>query len=196
MEAVHFRPTRAVLVFWVIWSVVACLPVGVIAVVVEIDEPVTAPDISPLGFILALIAILIVATRTILFFHSIRYDLDDQHITSISGILWKKRRSIPLEKITNLDVRQGPVERALGYGKIWIFTPSTGHLTPELKLIGVPKPNGMRDTILKAVERTRQSAAADKVEVAPVVGKSEDMVAILKDMRDSLKNIEDSLSGR
>ena len=123
MEKLEFRPTKILLVFRLIGVALVSMPVGGVVVAACMETSVPAAKAFSLG---SVVPLLLFGLYTVLYFFSIRYELDDRYISRASGVLWKQRRSIPLEKITNIDVRQGPIERILGYGKIWIFTPSTG----------------------------------------------------------------------
>jgi uncharacterized membrane protein YdbT with pleckstrin-like domain len=190
MEKLEFRPTKILLAFWLIGVAAACVPIGGVVTAVCVETNVPLGTAFALGYIFPMV---IFGGYAALFFHTIRYELDSRYITKASGVLWKKRRSIPLEKITNLDVRQGPVERLFGYGKIWVFTPSTGTATPEEKLVGIPKPHEMKQTLIDRAESAKQPQAT-ATQGATSVESSGDTVALLTDIRDSLKNIEASLA--
>ena len=189
MEKLEFRPTTVLLVFWIIGVVTACIPIGGIITGVCVETNIPWQEAFAMGYLIPLV---VFTTYAILFFRTIRYELDDRYVTKESGVLWKKRRSIPLEKITNLDVRQGPIERIFGYGKIWVFTPSTGAATPEEKLVGITNPHDMKQTMIERSEAAKQpqAIAAQESKVEP----TGEVVSLLLDIRDSLKNIESSLS--
>jgi uncharacterized membrane protein YdbT with pleckstrin-like domain len=189
MEKLEFRPTRILLVFRLIGVALVCLPIGGIVTAVCVETNISVSKAFSLGSLIPLVCL---ATYTTLFFFTIRYDLDDRYISRSSGVLWKQRRSIPLEKITNLDVRQGPFERIFGYGKIWVFTPSTGAATPEEKLAGITKPHDMKQVMIERSEAAKhaQPITTQDKSVEP----SGEVVSLLSEIRDSLKNIETSLS--
>ncbi len=190
MDKLEFRPTRILLVFWIIGIVTACLPIGGIVTAVCIETQIPAAKAFAMGYLIPLV---VFTTYAILYFHTIRYELDDRYVLRASGVLWKKRRSIPLGKITNIDVRQGPFERIFGYGKIWIFTPSTGAATPEEQLVGILGPHEMKQTIVERTEGAKQPQAK-AFQDASSVDPQGDVVSILSEIRDSLKHIESSLS--
>lgn len=96
-------------------------------------------------------------------------------------------RAAPLNYITNIDVRQGPAERIFGFGKIWMFTPSTGANTPETRLVGVTNPHGRKQTIVDRIETVRQAKETADVSADKPAG---EVVALLSEIRDSLKKIE------
>jgi putative membrane protein len=122
------------------------------------------------------------------YFLSLRYTLDRHHITKVAGVLWRCRRSIPLDKITNIAVRQGPIERLLRIGQVWIYTPSSGSDTPEERWVGMPNPTAVRDAILLRAEAvlpaTAESALLERREI----------VALLTEIRDRLVRIEEHLA--
>jgi uncharacterized membrane protein YdbT with pleckstrin-like domain len=189
MEDMEFRPREVVLVFWLIGLLLGSALIGGIVAGI-----CSGARISPIiGFMLGtLVLFLLCSTYSVLYFFSIRYYLDDRYVSKASGVIWKRRRSIPLEKITNIDVRQGPFERFLGYGKIWIFTPSTGASIPEEKLIGVTSPHDMKQTIVQRSEAAKQSQVGGRSGPSSL-SQSDDILPLLKDMRNSLKNIENAL---
>lgn len=189
MEPLKFRPTKVLLVFWIIGIAITCIPVAGFMTSLWIETNTPLLKVFSMGY---LIPFIISSTYAVLFFHTIRYELDNRYITKASGVLWKKRRSIPLEKITNLDVRQGPIERILGYGKIWVFTPSTGAATPEEKLAGITQPHDIKQTMIERSENAEQPPSMIKQKSN--IESNEAMVSLLSDIRDSLKNIETSLS--
>ena len=195
MEKIEFRPTKILLVFRLIGVVVFALAVGGVAAGVCVGAKlgatlgVSGAVAFALGF---LVPCALLGIYAVLFFFSVRYELDSRYISKACGVIWKQRRSVPLEKITNLDVRQGPFERIFGYGKIWIFTPSTGGVLPEEQLLGVVNPQNMKQTLIERFEAAKQPqltvAQAGKAEAAG------DVVSLLTEIRDSLKKMESSLS--
>ena len=189
MEKLEFRPTKILLLFWILGAVSGCIPIGGIITAVCMNADISLTHTLAMA---TLIPLVVVPAYPILYFFTIRYELDDRYVTKTSGVLWKKRRSTPLEKITNLDVRQGPFERLLGYGKIWIFTPSTGAHTPEQKLVGVQSPHEMKRTVVERCEGARLPQAAASEET--LVAQPTEVVSLLTDISNSLKNIEHSLS--
>lgn len=188
MEEMDFRPRPAVLVLWLIWAACGSLPIAGIGAGICFDAQLPLLVGFGIGGFVPWAAFSLYAA---LYFYSIRYHLDERYVTKSSGVIWKKRRSIPLEKITNIDVRQGPFERWLGFGQIWIFTPSTGAATPEEKLIGVSTPHEMKETI---VQRSQSPAGTSVPAGSAAAGLATDAgTHLLEDIRESLLRIEELL---
>ncbi len=173
-----FKPTIIILIFWLLWTTLSC---G--SFYAFIYPGITSDDIKPVNTMFS-ITYISICVFAILYFKSIKYVLDDKYITRKSGVLWKKRRSIPLEKITNLDVRQGPIERILGFGQLWLYTPSTGSDKPEEKLIGIVEPHSLRETILN--KKDGMLSSDGKVPTS-----DESVTDVLMEIRDILKEIRD-----
>ena len=102
------------------------------------------------------------------------------------GILWKFRRITPLNKITNVDVTRGPLERFLGIGHIGIFTPSTGSAFPETTLVGVDDPLKVRDEIMRLVNESKDHGNQEP--------KISDSSEVLSEILQTLKKIESHLN--
>ena len=190
MEIINFRPRKVVLAFWLTGTALGSLIVGGIFAGVCTDAEFA---LSPLlGFSVGgFITLAVSSLCATLYFYSIKYILDDRYISKSCGVIWKKKRSIPLEKITNIDVRQGPFERIFGFGQIWIFTPSTGAATPEEKLIGVSAPHDMKEMIIERSESSKGNNTS--VPVSSVSQNTDIDNSILEDIKSSLLRIEELL---
>lgn len=81
---------------------------------------------------------------------ALRYCYDHRALRVEKGLLFKSRKTIPLDKITDLELAQGPLLRALGMWIIKVQTASTASQMPEATLWGVIDPEKVRDEILAA----------------------------------------------
>ena len=88
---------------------------------------------------------------------ALRYYYDSRVLQVEKGVLFKSRKTIPLDKITDLELVQGPVLRILDMWIIKVQTASTGSLTPEAMLWGVVNPEQVRDEILAAKDECIKS---------------------------------------
>jgi len=80
----------------------------------------------------------------------LRYSLTDTALLINKGIWFKSRKTIPLDKITDLELVQGPLLRVLGMWIIKVQTASTGSQMPATRLIGLVNPEQIREDILTA----------------------------------------------
>jgi putative membrane protein len=80
----------------------------------------------------------------------LRYCLDDKSLRVEQGLMFKSRKTIPLDKITDLELVQGPLLRYFDMWVINVQTASTGSQMAEATLIGVINPEQVREEILAA----------------------------------------------
>jgi len=80
----------------------------------------------------------------------LRYCLDDTSLRVEQGLLFRSRKTIPLDKITDLELVQGPVLRAFGMWTVKVQTASTASQLPEATLYGLVNPEQAREEILAA----------------------------------------------
>jgi putative membrane protein len=121
--------------------------------------------------------------------HHKQYDALDCQVTERSiniskGFLFTTQKNIPLDKITDLAVKEGPILRALGLCNLTIETAGGGQGDGmgHAHLIGVVDALKFRDMVLEQRDKVGGGAA---FQPAPV---SDD--SVLVDIRDSLLRIE------
>ena len=155
----RFGPNRKLLIVRSIGALVfALFPAAAVTI------PLMITGQRPATIVAAAVATFVaIAGLRILYLHAhfptIRYELTDVELTTAEGLYWETRRTTPLEKVTNVDVNQGPLDRYLGIGSVGVFTPSTGALTPESMLVGVDDPHAVRARILAQAEAARSAPA-------------------------------------
>ena len=77
---------------------------------------------------------------------NLRYRLEGNTLRADSGVFFFSRQSIPLERITDINLVQGPVQRFFG---IWAMRIQTaGSAQCEATLYGVREPEKVREQIL------------------------------------------------
>ena len=91
-----------------------------------------------------------VVCLAIMWVRVLRYCLTDCALLVEKGIWFKSRKTIPLDKITDLELVQGPLLRVLGMWTINVQTAGSGSHMPVASLIGVVKPEQVREEILSA----------------------------------------------
>jgi membrane protein YdbS with pleckstrin-like domain len=181
MDPAQFQPSRLLLVGWIAGCGLVAVAVG--KAVAGLCAVLAYPPNT--GFTVAFaVAWSVSSLVAVAYLLSLRYTLDKHHVTRIAGVLWRCRRSLPLDKITNIAVRQGPLERVLRIGQVWIYTPSSGSDTPEERWIGMRNPAAVRDAILLRVEARQPASAED------VLQERQEIVALLADIRNRLARVE------
>ncbi len=83
-------------------------------------------------------------------FEALKCELHERTLVVKRGIFFKVEKTIPLDKIQDLTVKEGPLLRALGLRSLKIETAGQGTPgTSEADLIGVGNPLDFRDAVLR-----------------------------------------------
>jgi putative membrane protein len=116
------------------------------------------------------------------------------------GWLNRIETTVPLDKITDLAIYQGPIMRALGIWGIRVETAGQGAGIGGAAVVGVKDCRGFRDRVLEERDRVVGEAsdrAAQPAPAAPELTGDEAMTgALLTEMRDSLLRIEAKMDQR
>jgi len=124
-------------------------------------------------------------------YESLGCDLTGRSLNIRRGFLFKVQKNIPLDKITDLAVNEGPVLRYFGLCSLKIETAGGGQGSNmgHAMLPGVVDALGFRDKVLD-----QRDLVAGGVPAPAPTAPSED--GVLVDIRDTLQRIEKSLSER
>ena len=108
------------------------------------------------------------------------------------GMLNRVEKTIPLEKITDLALYQGPIMRFYGVEGLKVETAGQSSGAGSLvSLVGVVEARAFRDAVLTQRELLADSSTATTTPAAPTVpAGSEDMVGVLMEIRDLARRIE------
>jgi len=143
-----------------------------IALATIITEPMTQ-TIMILSASLPLIAASMFAFYWIsMFCTSIHYVLDEDKITVVRGVWWKTTSYVPYNRITNINIYQGPISRRLGLGKLAIQTAgfSSGGgsnvKTAEAVIVGIKNYEETKDQIMEFVRGRKPQATETEVETS------------------------------
>ena len=92
-----------------------------------------------------------------LVFRRLRYDVDEDSVNIRQGVLFHVEKVIPLEKITDIKLMQGPLMRLFGVYNILIQTAGSGHQVPEgiMTFESHAKAVEVRERIMVARQRFR-----------------------------------------
>ncbi|MDZ7726481.1 MAG: PH domain-containing protein [Candidatus Campbellbacteria bacterium] len=126
----------------------------------ELTINLTSPVVGLiLSLILVLILILGVYGWTRLVYHFYRYELWEDEFRKEYGVINKKYASIPYDRIQNVDISRGLLQRIFGLSEIRIQTAGqSGLVIAEGSLPGLSKENAedLRELLLD-ISRTRRT---------------------------------------
>jgi putative membrane protein len=130
-------------------------------------------------------------------YRTMRFRFDDEGVWRAQGLLWRREVNVAYRRIQDIHLTSGLIQRWLGLATVGIQT-AAGSATPEITIEGVleaealrdylyTKMRGVRDGIPAARQATAQSDAA------PADAPEREALALLADIRDSLRRLEDRL---
>jgi len=127
------------------------------------------------------------------FHSSINYVLEDDKITVTKGVWWKTKSFVHYNRITNVNIYQGPISRHFGLGKLSIQTAgfsgatSSGGKVAEAVILGIRNFEEVKDVVMKFVKGMKPEA----VEAEAGVKLSKDTnQQILSELRKIRKAVE------
>ncbi|MBA3999056.1 PH domain-containing protein [Brevundimonas sp.] len=121
--------------------------------------------------------------------------LTDRSVVIGKGVFFKQELTIPLDKIQDVSIHEGPLLGALGLLQLRIETAgqrSAATGKSEADLIGVMDARTMRDQILEQRDRLAERGFAAPAAVAGEAGAGAD--GVLGEIRDALLRIEARLN--
>ena len=87
-----------------------------------------------------------------LYYESMWYELREDEITWKRGVWFRTTGIVPYNRITNLDVRQGPFMRYLGISSLAIQTAGySGQVVPEIRIEAIEHAEELRECIRSMV---------------------------------------------
>jgi hypothetical protein len=90
-----------------------------------------------------------------LYYESMWYELREDEMSWKRGVWFRKTGIVPYNRITNLDIRQGPVMRALGISTLSIQTAGySGQAQPEIRIEAIVHAEELRELIRTQVRET------------------------------------------
>lgn len=116
-------------------------------------------------------------------FRNLSYSLDSDAMLLNKGVFWKRRTTVPYGKITNIDITQGPVERAFGLSKIHIQTAGLSgseNTHAELVMRGVTDPEELKAEIMSHILKP---AGAQVAFAEPKTGSADVLQSILAELK-------------
>jgi putative membrane protein len=123
------------------------------------------------------------------YFDRLECDLTTRSLRFKKGYIFHTERTIPLDKIQDLTFKEGPLLKYFGLSILRIETAgSSAQGGPDLSLIGIVDAFEFRSLVLD-----QRDKVTDNQSTSSTTGNEDTSSEILKDIRNSLKRIEDKL---
>ena len=98
--------------------------------------------------IIVLVPVLIFFVWVGLYYKNMWYELREDEMSWKRGVWFRKTGIVPYNRITNIDIRQGPVMRALGISTRSVKTAGySGQAVPEIRIEGIEHAEELRELI-------------------------------------------------
>ncbi len=120
--------------------------------------------ISELPLLLAGIAIVLLIVITFYLFwvgkyyKTIFFELKDDEVTWKRGVWFRQTGIVPYDRITNIDIYQGPLMRLFGFSLIKLQTAGySGQAKAEITMEGIVEAEELRETIRSMIREIRNA---------------------------------------
>jgi len=122
-----------------------------------------------------------------LYYATLIYHLSKTEIFWRRGVWFRQTGIVPYNRITNIDVIQGPLMRYFGVSSLRIQTAGySAQATAEIRLHGIEKPEELRDLILGFV-RGSPPVAAETYDLKEEKDTAQQMLVELREIRTLLE---------
>jgi len=193
-----FKPDRAFMKLYYAYLLIVdaiifagvLLPTVIAAVVyLPMDQALAAVASLILPFLLAVWLIAFWIPR---YYLSVSFLFTEGEIVVVRGVWWKHKSTVPYNRITNIDISQGPLSRHFGLAKIRVQTAgysATGAAgaIAEAQIFGVKNFEEVKDFILGMVRRIKPVAVEAAAEPAAPIETAEQMLAELRKIKEILE---------
>lgn len=122
--------------------------------------------------------------------------LTDKAVKLKSGVMIKVEKTIPLDKITDLGLTQGPIMRALDIERVTVETAGSSSPGALASVIGIHGGRAFRDAVMQQKERVADGEAPGSSDTAQFSsGQTVEQTQLLREIRDCLLRIEQRSAG-
>lgn len=153
---------KAAKIVWLIHDVIALLFLVVVEIIIYMLF--LRGNFHQLAMMILIIMVLIATLPVIhmtlipYFYRFRRYVIDDQAVYIYRGFIFRKSESIPLNRIQNVDTKQGPILRYFKLMDLSIETAAHGF---QIEAIGEVTAKKLRGQLVEAALHAREVASDD-----------------------------------
>ena len=124
----EFKPDVKLKKMYFLYSLWATVPLAGISVILSF--------LHVIGMLFSLIALITLTSFLSIwiprFYNSVKFRIEEDHAYARYGVWWVKEKRVPYSLVSQVRVRQGPVQRKLNLANVDVFTPATGALRSEV----------------------------------------------------------------
>jgi len=143
-----FKPSPAFVPWFIVDFVLIALLIALCILLPLIFSDTAAPPAIAAAVAIFIIAFLIFALWMRLYYQCMSYELHEDEMRWRRGVWFRTTGIVPYNRITNRDIRQGPVMRWLGISSISIQTAGYyGQAIPEIRIEAIEQAEELREII-------------------------------------------------
>jgi uncharacterized protein len=147
-----FKPSRAIITLFVVDFILVLAFIGCFTALPALSISDFNPAVTAIIGVIALILLAFFVTWSRLYYDSMWYVLREDEMSWKRGVWFRTTGIVPYNRITNLDLRQGPVMRRLGISTLSIQTAGySGQAIPEIKIEGIEHAEEFREFVRSMV---------------------------------------------
>lgn len=121
------------------------------------------------------------------YYDRLHCELTTRSLRFEKGLIFHTERTIPLDKIQDLTFKEGPLLKKFGLSILKVETAgNTGQGMSDLTLVGIIGASDFRNRVLEQRDQVTDTVGGDGMS-------RDDVVEILKEIRDSLRRIESNI---
>lgn len=119
----------------------------VIALVFTVVLGSAEPGLSPLFIGIGLLAVIALLGYQYAYYRRFTYAVTADTIDIASGVISRQRREIPLDRIQNVDISEGVLQRALGIAAVDFETAGGGSTEARLRYVSVEEARRLQNVV-------------------------------------------------
>ncbi len=191
MNEISVKPDRGQRTVWLIHWSLWFFPILVCLLVLMVINPLLF-GLCALGWILFMLPLVLWLGA---YFRSLDYAVAEDVIKGRRGVLFKRSVTMPVHKITNVDITHGPLQRKFGVGYLHCQTAGAGGqqgARAELKMEGIRDLEKVKDAIMERIKESSMVGTETAGLKVAAAGESDALGQMLKE----LKGIREALEKR
>jgi membrane protein YdbS with pleckstrin-like domain len=140
------------------------------------------------------VAVILFAIWAKLYYESMWYELHEDEMRWKRGVIFRRTGIVPYNRITNIDIRQGPVMRRLGISTLSIQTAGySGRAQAEIRIEGIVHAEELRELIRGMVRTCSGGDGTGTGRPAPIAPQRTTDQQILDELRAIREALEKNL---
>jgi membrane protein YdbS with pleckstrin-like domain len=151
---VPFKPSAAFIPWFIIdfILIIAAIAICILVPFMVIEEGGMYMGMAILGVLVVIVVLFAIWTK--LYYDTMFYELHDDELRWSRGVLFRTTGIVPYNRITNIDLRQGPVMRMLAITTVSIQTAGySGQAVPEIRIEAIEHAEELRELLRNLVRR-------------------------------------------